>query len=178
MSRRRLHRPLPPRLRARRSARRRRLSDLGQPRRQRLTHDHRASPTGDGVLADRRRGRSPETTRRTLRLDRLHRPLQPVVPSAAPGALRVPLMAAKRLPVPDRTIIVLGLAKISSYTGPMVRSVLMGTLDACLKTPEPRGEDQPGRLVPPLGSRTAIATSRCERPKRSRLSRVTDGHYT
>ena len=45
----------------------------------------------------------------------------------------VPLMAAKRLPVPDRAIIVLGLAEISSYTGPMVRSVLMGTLDACLK---------------------------------------------
>ena len=115
-------------------------------------------------------------------MDRLRGPLAACRPirsarcASCPGC--VPLMAAKRLAVPGRAIIVLGLAEISSYTRPMVRSLLMGTLDACLKWPEPRGEDQPGRLVPPLDSRPAIATSRCERPKLSRLSRVTDGPGT
>ena len=59
-------RRLPARLRPPRPARRRRLGDLGQPRRQPVADDHRPGRAGDGALAQQGRARpAPGSARRT-----------------------------------------------------------------------------------------------------------------
>ena len=76
------HRPLPPTLRPPRPARRRRRSDLRQPRRQPVADDHRPGRARDGDVAQQRRPRPAPAARRRLPAPRTGRATHPV---RAPG---------------------------------------------------------------------------------------------
>ena len=85
-------RRLPAGLRPPRPARRRRLGDLGQPRRQPVADDHRPGRAGDVLLAQQGRGRPAPGARVGVPAVAPVAPRSPVVPDAAPGALRLPIV--------------------------------------------------------------------------------------
>ena len=87
-------RPLPAGLRLPRPAHRRRLGDLGQPRREPVAHDHGAGRARDVVLAQQGRGGHPTRPGLGVRAPRARwHPKNPVVPESAPGALRLPIVS-------------------------------------------------------------------------------------
>ena len=91
------HRRLPAGLRPPRPAHRRRLRDLGQPRREPVADDHRPGGAGDVVLAQQGRGGPAPGARASYQRMSPVAPGAPGGPRGAPGALRLPIVGSALL---------------------------------------------------------------------------------
>ena len=156
-------RPLPAGLRLPRPARRRRLGDLGQPRREPVADDHRPGRAGDGVLAQQGRGRPAAGPRVGVRAGRARSaPHHPAVPASAPGALRLPIVARQLRRVPERPGLSPGYGSMRPSTGsaahacaPDCKARPAVRRDSCLRIARRPRSGRQGQGSSPVRQRTS-----------------------